>query len=136
MCVFKWKNQQNYAFFKLKKQHFLYKKWKFIMHFCNLCWMKNTFFIKKKCEKIALFLCVSCVFSEFLENRKFLQVQLFFRIFTVAACKYTGDHRQIMGRSWATRSPHRNQVSKKNSRKLFHEKQFRVQISLLYSHCM
>ena len=131
------KHQQNYAFFKLKKQHFLYKKWKFIMHFCNLCWMKNTFFIKKKCEKIALFLCVSCVFSEFLENRKFLQVQLFFRIFTVAACKYTGDHRQIMGRSWATSRPYRNQVSKKKNReKIFTKKKFRVQISLLYSYCM
>ena len=32
---------------------------------------------------------------------KFLQVQIFLRIFTVAPCKYTGDHRQIMGRSWA-----------------------------------
>ncbi len=35
---------------------------------------------------------------------KFSQVQNFLRIFTVAPCKYTGDHRQIMGimgRSWA-----------------------------------
>ena len=35
---------------------------------------------------------------------KFLQVQIFLRSFTVAPCKYTGDHRQIMGimgRSWA-----------------------------------
>ena len=35
---------------------------------------------------------------------KFLQVQNFLRIFTVAPCKYTGDHKQIMGimgRSWA-----------------------------------
>ena len=80
-AFFKWKNQQNYAFFKLKKQHFVYKKWKFIMHFCNLCWMKNTFFINKKCEKIALFLCVSCVFSEFLENRKIFTSTKFFSHF-------------------------------------------------------
>ena len=35
---------------------------------------------------------------------KFLQVQNFLRIFTVAPGKYMGDHRQIMGimgRSWA-----------------------------------
>ena len=84
--------------------------------------MKNTFFIKKKCPKIALFLCVLCVFSAFLQNRKFLQVQTFFRIFTVAACKYTGDHRQIMGRSWATSRPYRNQVSKKKFAKNFSRK--------------
>ena len=84
--------------------------------------MKNTFFIKKKCEKIALFLCVSCVFSEFLENRKIFTSTKFFRIFTVAACKYTGDHRQIMGRSWATSRPYRNQVSKKKFAKNFSRK--------------
>ena len=35
---------------------------------------------------------------------KILEVQIFLRIFTVAPCTYTGDHRQsmgIMGRSWA-----------------------------------
>ena len=53
---------------------------------------------------------------------KFLQVQNFFRIFTVAACKYTGDHRQIMGRSWATSRPYRNQVSKKKFAKNFSRK--------------
>ena len=84
--------------------------------------MKNTFFIKKKCEKIALFLCVSCVFSEFLENRKNFTSTKLFRIFTVAACKYTGDHRQIMGRSWATSRPYRNQVSKKKFAKNFSRK--------------
>ena len=32
---------------------------------------------------------------------KNLQVQNFWRILKGAPCKYTGDHRQIMGRSWA-----------------------------------
>ena len=118
------KISKSMRFLNEKNQHFLYKKWKFIMHFRDLCWMKNTFFIKKNCEKIALFLCVLCVFSEFLENRKIFTSTKIFRIFTVAACKYTGDHRQIIGRSWATSRPHRNRVSKKNSRKIFHEKIF------------
>ena len=83
--------------------------------------MKNTFFIKKNCEKIALFFAF-CAFSEFLENRKIFTSTKFFRIFTVAACKYTGDHRQIIGRSWATSRPHRNRVSKKIREKFFTKK--------------
>ena len=44
------------------------------------------------------------LFRNFCKTEKFSQVQNFLRIFTVAPCKYTGDHRQIMGimgRSWA-----------------------------------
>ena len=71
ICVFWMKKiSKIMRFFRWKNQHFLYKKWKIIMHFSDLCWMKNTFFIKKKCQKIALFLCVLCVFSAFLQNRK------------------------------------------------------------------
>ena len=61
--------------------------------------MKNTFFLKQKSIKKLHFSLVLGAFSEFLQNRKIFQI--FLRIFTVAPCKYTGDHRQIMGRSWA-----------------------------------
>ena len=59
--------------------------------------MKNTFFIKKNAQKSHFFFAFCAFFRHFCKIEKFLQVQNFFRIFTVAACKYTGDHKQIMG---------------------------------------
>ena len=59
--------------------------------------MKNTFFIKKNAKKSHFFFAFYAFFRHFCKIEKFLQVQNVFRIFTVAACKYTGDHKQIMG---------------------------------------
>ena len=63
--------------------------------------MKNTSFLKQKSIKKLHFSLVLGAFSEFLQNRKIFTSTNFLRSFTVAPCKYTGDHRQIMGRSWA-----------------------------------
>ena len=84
--------------------------------------MKNTFFIKKNAKKSHFFFAFRAFFPNFWKIENFLQVQICFRIFTVAACKYTGDHRQIMGRSWATSRPYRNQVSKNKFAKTFSRK--------------
>ena len=63
--------------------------------------MKNTFFLKQKSIENCIFHWFWALFRNFCKTEKFSQVQNFLRIFTVAPCKYTGDHRQIMGRSWA-----------------------------------
>ena len=84
----------------------------FIMHFWELCLMKNTLFLKKKWRKKPLFHCVFCDFSRFLRNRKKFTSTKFLGIFKGEPCKYMGrswadhgrswaDHGQIMGRSWA-----------------------------------
>ena len=84
----------------------------FIMHFWELCLMKNTLFLKKKWRKKPLFHCVFCDFSRFLRNRKKFTSTKFLGIFKGGPCKYMGrswadhgrswaDHGQIMGRSWA-----------------------------------
>ena len=93
----------------------------FWKHFWRLCSMKNTSFLKQKSIKKLHFSLVLGAFS-FCKIEKFLQVQKFFRIFTVAACKYKGDDRQTMGRSWATSRPHRNRVSQKKIRENFFTK--------------
>ena len=62
---------------------------------------KTRFFLSKKVFKNCIFHWFWALFRNFCKTEKFSQVQNFLRIFTVAPCKYTGDHRQIMGRSWA-----------------------------------
>ena len=84
----------------------------FIMHFWELCLMKNTLFLKRKWRTNPLFHCVFCDFSRFLRNRKKFTNTKFLGIFKGGPCKYMGrswadhgrswaDHGQIMGRSWA-----------------------------------
>ena len=62
---------------------------------------KTRFVLSKKVFKNCIFHWFWALFRNFCKTEKFSQVQNFLRIFTVAPCKYTGDHRQIMGRSWA-----------------------------------
>ena len=65
---------------------------------------KTRFFLSKKVLKNCIFHWFWALFRNFCKTEKFSQVQNFLRIFTVAPCKYTGDHRQIMGimgRLWA-----------------------------------
>ena len=83
---------------------------------------KTRSLLRKNAKKSHFFFAFCAFFRHFCKIEKILQVQNFFRIFTVAACKYTGDHRQIMGRSWATSRPYRNQVSKKKFAKNFSRK--------------
>ena len=83
---------------------------------------KTRSLLRKNAKKSHFFFAFRAFFPNFWKIEKNLQVQKHFRIFTVAACKYTGDHRQIMGRSWATSRPYRNQVSKKKFAKNFSRK--------------
>ena len=83
---------------------------------------KTRSLLRKNAKKSHFFFAFCAFFRHFCKIEKILQVQKIFRIFTVAACKYTGDHRQIMGRSWATSRPYRNQVSKKKFAKHFSRK--------------
>ena len=62
---------------------------------------KTRFVLSKKVFKNCIFHWFWALFRNFCKTEKFSQVQKCLRIFTVAPCKYTGDHRQIMGRSWA-----------------------------------
>ena len=91
--------------------------------------MKNTFFIKKKCPKIALFLCVLCVFSAFLQNRKIFTSTKFFFAFSpwppVNIRATTGrswaDHGQIMGDKQTVQ---KSSFEKKIREKFFTKKSF------------
>ena len=83
---------------------------------------KTRSLLRKNAKKSHFFFAFCAFFRHFCKIEKFLQVQKFFRIFTVAACKYKGDNRQIMGRSWATSRPHRNRVSQKKIRENFFTK--------------
>ena len=65
------KTQKKYRFFNWKNSAFLIQKCiVFMMHFWELCLMKNALFLKKKWRKNPVFHCVSCDFSRFLQNRK------------------------------------------------------------------
>ena len=65
------KTQKKYRFFNWKSSAFLIQKCiVFMMHFWELCLMKNALFLKKKWRKNPVFHCVSCDFSRFLQNRK------------------------------------------------------------------
>ena len=52
---------------------------------------KTRFFIKKKWRKARVFIAFCAFFRDFWKIEKFLQVQIFFHIFMVAACKYKGE---------------------------------------------
>ena len=88
--------------FLLKKISISYTKiGVFIMHFWELCLMKNTLFLKKKWRKNPLFHCVFCDFSRFLRNRKKFTSTKFLGIFMGGPCKYMGRSWADHGRSWA-----------------------------------
>ena len=48
-----------------------------MMHFWELCLMKNTLFLKKNGEKIRFFIAFSAIFRDFCEIEKNSQVQIF-----------------------------------------------------------
>jgi len=80
----------------------------FIMHFWELCLMKNTLFLKKNGEKIRFFIAFSAIFRDFCEIEKNSQVQIFWAFLKGGPVniwgdhgQIMGDHGQIMGRSWA-----------------------------------
>ena len=108
-----------------KKQHFLYKKWKFIMHFCDLCWMKNTFFIKKKMRKNRTFsLRFVRFFRIFGKSKKFYKYKMFFAFSPWPPVNI----RATTGRSWADhgRQADRTEIKfrKKIREKFFTKKSF------------
>ena len=80
----------------------------FIMHFWELCLVKNTLFLKKNGEKIRFFIAFSAIFRDFCEIEKNSQVQNFWAFLWGDPVniwgdhgQIMGDHGQIMGRSWA-----------------------------------
>ena len=88
-CSKKYKNI--YAFFS--------KKSNFWSHFFDIRWMKNTFFnkflLRKNGVKTRVFIAFCAFFRDYWKIEKFLQVQNFFHIFMVAACKYTDATTEI-----------------------------------------
>ena len=69
----------------------------FIMHFCDLCWMKNTFFIKKNGGKIRVFFAFCAFFRDFWKIEKKIQVRNFFAFSPWPPVNI----RATTGRSWA-----------------------------------